>query len=61
MAKETTSTSSKKSGTIVRGCPSCKPHEFQDTKYGKNQRVMNLAKGGDVGRCTVCLTETKLR
>ncbi len=31
----------------------CKPHEFQDNRYGQGFRVMNPTKDGG-HRCTVC-------
>lgn len=38
--------------------PGCKPHEYQDTTYGKGFRVMNPIKVGPKDeaayRCTVC-------
>ena len=39
---------------IWRHYPGCKPHAFQDEKYGKWGRVVNLkAKEGEAN-CTVC-------
>ena len=32
-------------------------HEFQDKKYGKNNRVFNYCVKGDKWRCTVCKRE----
>lgn len=44
--------------TEVKHCPNCKPHEYQDEKYGKEMRVMNslAPKPGQQTefRCTVC-------
>lgn len=39
--------------TRVKVCVACRPHKFQDSRYGKKRRVMNRtrAKGW---RCTVC-------
>ena len=42
---------------MIAKCDKCKPHEFQDMKYGKNYRVMNElpSEGGQTKlRCTVC-------
>jgi hypothetical protein len=39
--------------TIIRSCV-C-PSEFQDARYGKQQRVHNVGKGKV--HCTVCSTE----
>lgn len=47
--------------TVVKLCPHCKPHQFQDKEYGKNMRVMNKKKSDPqkpVYRCTVCSRET---
>jgi len=45
-----------KQGTVITGCK-CQ-HEFQDKKYGANQRVHNTTQKGDKDsvdmRCTVC-------
>lgn len=41
----------------IKLCVTCKPHPFQDKRYGKNRRVFNRRcnKGGnDEARCTVC-------
>lgn len=35
-------------------CQGCKPHEFQDKKYGPKRRVHNACKVG--WRCTICLS-----
>lgn len=46
----------------VQKCNSCeqlgKTHEYQDSKYGKWQRVMCPCKGGDKMRCTICSQES---
>lgn len=42
---------------MVTICSDCKPHKFQDARYGKNRRVMNLCKEGKSVRCTVCGAE----
>lgn len=43
-----------KSGTVVVACQGqCRPHRFQDSKYGQGRRVHNLMKSGGM-RCTVC-------
>jgi|MudIll2142460700_1097286.scaffolds.fasta_scaffold73560_3 hypothetical protein len=49
---------------MIKLCPNCKPHEFQDKTYGKNMRVFNPMRKSNssaiVGfRCTVCCYETK--
>jgi len=40
--------------TVIHSCD-CK-HEYQDSKYGKGQRVFNVGGGKDKKkiRCTVC-------
>lgn len=38
---------------MVKHCPNCKRHEFQDATYGLDNRVHNLSRKGWV--CTVCL------
>jgi hypothetical protein len=38
----------------VKPCPGCKPHAYQDEKYGKGVRVFTIRPEGKVGRCTVC-------
>jgi hypothetical protein len=44
---------------MIHSC-TCK-HDFQDEKYGKNQRVFNRMKGNTITefkyRCTICLKE----
>lgn len=48
----------------VMYCSDCKPHDYQDTKYGYHMRVMNpTGKGEKSGnfRCTVCGQVTKER
>ncbi len=43
---------------MVKYCPNCKPHPFQDGRYGLNMRVHTPTPGkrggGDGGHCTVC-------
>ena len=49
---------------MILYCSSCKPHEFQDTRYGDKMRVMNPfpKSGGDIEyRCTVCCKERPLK
>lgn len=38
--------------TIIRKCTCNSP--YQDTKYGKGQRVANTTKTPNTSRCTVC-------
>lgn len=42
----------------IRKCEGCRPHEFQDTKYGKNMRVWTSVQGSKEkarkSTCTVC-------
>lgn len=43
---------------MIQKCPNCKPHSFQDTRYGEKVRVMNplkkvLEQQQEV-RCTIC-------
>lgn len=50
--------------TVVTSCK-CK-HEFQDQKYGQQNRVMNTTDkkagpGNVVVRCTVCKSEKEVR
>ena len=56
--KQVKTTTSKKDFCVVKKC-SCK-HEFQDSEYGSNMRVMNSCKGGVDVRCTVCASVTKV-
>jgi hypothetical protein len=46
-------TSTPRSRAVIKLCPNCKPHPFQDERYGKNMRVMSTMKEGQ-NRCTVC-------
>lgn len=41
----------------------CKPHPFQDVKYGKNKRAFTTTRkqDGSVARCTVCGTEQNIK
>jgi len=44
---------------MIIPCPHCKPHDFQDKLYGKNQRVHNPVQKSNskniIGyRCTIC-------
>lgn len=39
---------------MIIQCPTCKPHTYQDKKYGKNMRVHNVCKEHGKYRCTVC-------
>lgn len=44
--------------TLILPCPTCPPHEFQDARYGRGQRVANRLQQGsaqlDKYRCTAC-------
>ncbi len=44
----------------IKKCDTCKPHPFQDKKYGPQMRVMNPIAPKTPGkhRCTVCDKET---
>lgn len=45
---------------MIRNCPTCKPHDYQDSVYGKNMRVYTKGnKPEHVSRCTVCEKEHK--
>lgn len=37
---------------MIRPCPTCVPHTYQDTHYGPKLRVKNYCDDGY--RCTVC-------
>jgi len=37
----------------IKKCDGCKPHAFQDEKYGKGVRVYT-GRAGTKKRCTVC-------
>ena len=45
---------------MIKPCPTCKPHAFQDSRYGSKNRVMNRTakKDPQVFRCTVCGKES---
>ena len=43
---------------MIRLCPDCKPHAFQDYNYGSKVRVKNYCDEGY--RCTVCLAVEKV-
>ena len=43
------------SGTVIIMPHNCKPHPFQDQRYGDGRRVAN--KSDDGARCTVCGVE----
>lgn len=49
---KTTTSQSMKSGTKMVKC-NC-THDYQDERYGKGNRVANLAPKAKVARCTVC-------
>lgn len=38
--------------TKIKACNGCKPHPYQDKKYGPGQRVHNT--GAKADKCTVC-------
>lgn len=49
---------------MIQACPKCRPHPFQDQKYGNGNRVFNeRAKTKESNtrryRCTVCTTEVE--
>ena len=44
--------------TIVKPCLGCKPHAYQDNKYGDKLRVHNTTKSDKDKRCTVCGKQT---
>ena len=50
--------------TMTKSCPVCKRHDFQDSVFGQNVRLHNLAKGKGVGvkawTCTVCGTKREV-
>jgi hypothetical protein len=39
--------------TIIRLCPTCQTHDYQDRRYGPRMRVHNPCPG-NVHTCTVC-------
>jgi hypothetical protein len=41
---------------MITFCPSCKPHEYQDKRFGQNMRIANETqhKSPSKYRCTVC-------
>ena len=45
---------------MTKTCKTCKPHVFQDKRFGKGRRVHNPTAGGSKGTikdgwtCTVC-------
>lgn len=40
---------------MIRLCPNCKSHEFQDKMYGEKMRVYNVNAKYTKARCTICL------
>ena len=38
--------------TVTKTC-TCK-HDYQDSTYGKQQRIFNLSEDGKKAKCTVC-------
>ena len=48
---------------MIQECTPCKPHEFQDKRYGKGMRVHTPFTKSlqPMARCTVCLTEKPTR
>ena len=43
---------------VVKYCPTCKNHEYQDAKYGHKQRACNVNAKNEP-KCTVCDTVIK--
>lgn len=39
---------------MILKCTSCKPHKYQDNKYGFKKRVCNATVTAGQYRCTVC-------
>lgn len=39
---------------FVKPCAGCRPHPYQDAKYGKGVRVHTRDKDGNPNACTVC-------
>lgn len=40
---------------MIKSCANCKPHAYQDSKYGKNMRVYTMGvKKEHKSKCTVC-------
>lgn len=39
---------------MIVNCGTCKPHSFQDERYGPRKRVANETKDPEKVRCTVC-------
>lgn len=54
VVKGSTLTRDEKDGCMIRPCPSCPPHEYQDKKYGQNKRVKNFSTAKKTWACTVC-------
>lgn len=52
--KEALATKPNKDSCIIRRCENCRPHEFQDRKYGLQMRVMNFKVKSNTYVCTVC-------
>ena len=49
---------------MIQECKPCKPHTYQDKRYGTNQRVhtpFTTKAGIQMARCTVCLAEKPAR
>ena len=47
------------SGSEIRICLGCKPHPFQDGRYGQFMRVHNIGKAHSV--CTICSNKKELK
>lgn len=47
--------------TVIQECGRCE-HEYQDSQYGRNRRVMNVRREDKNGAtCTVCGNQTKVK
>ena len=44
---------------MIKKCPMCRPHEYQDKKYGDRMRVQNATKDDTTIRCSVCGSTNK--
>ena len=43
---------------VVKHCPTCKSHKFQDERYGPGKRACTVNMKGEA-KCTVCATIIK--
>jgi hypothetical protein len=39
---------------MIKRCPNCVPHEFQDRRYGNLVRLFTTDGKGNAKTCTVC-------